>query len=61
MEKDIARLRGPVFTEQYNVLVEPELKQKILALKSLGVDMPEEVRRAIRSLVERLDRQVNRK
>jgi hypothetical protein len=33
MEKDIARLRGPVFTEQYNVLVEPELKQKILALK----------------------------
>lgn len=55
-ENGIARLPSSVYTEQVNIKVEPELKQRLRALKlEKRIDVSEESRKALEAMVKRLE------
>lgn len=56
MAREIAKLKTKVFTEQFNIPIDMELKQRLTRLKfDRHVDTHEEARKVIRQLVNELE------
>ncbi len=55
--REIARLKGKVFTEQVNIWVDQDLKERMKRLKEeKRINTAEESRKALSDMVERLER-----
>ena len=52
----IAMLKSATLTEQINIPVDGETKERYRLVKSRGVDVAEEVRKAIKEMMERLEK-----